>query len=92
MSLGVLAWPVDSEPSWPVVIAWSMSSASPGAALADDDPVGPHVQRVPQQVADRDLALALQVGRARLEGDDVLLAELELRGVLDRDDPLVVRG
>ena len=24
-------------------------------------------------------------------GDDVLLAELELGGVLDRDDPLVVR-
>ncbi len=29
MSAGVLAWPVDSEPSWPVVIAWSMSRASP---------------------------------------------------------------
>ena len=62
-----------------------------GAALADDDPVGPHVHRVAQQVADRDLALALEVRRARLERDDVLLAELELGGVLDRDDPLVVR-
>ena len=29
MSRGVLAWPVDIEPSWPVFIAWSMSSASP---------------------------------------------------------------
>ena len=29
MSLGLFAWPVESEPSWPVVIAWSMSSASP---------------------------------------------------------------
>ena len=29
MSAGVFAWPVESEPSWPVVIAWSMSSASP---------------------------------------------------------------
>ena len=29
MSRGVFAWPVESEPSWPVVIAWSMSSASP---------------------------------------------------------------
>ena len=29
MSFGVFAWPVDSEPSWPVVIAWSMSRASP---------------------------------------------------------------
>ena len=61
-----------------------------GATLADDDPVGAHVQRVAQQVADRDLALALEVRRARLERDDVVLAELELGGVLDRDDPLVV--
>ena len=29
MSRGVLAWPVVSEPSWPVFIAWSMSRASP---------------------------------------------------------------
>ena len=29
MSRGVLAWPVEREPSWPVVMAWSMSSASP---------------------------------------------------------------
>ena len=28
MSRGVLAWPVDIDPSWPVFIAWSMSSAS----------------------------------------------------------------
>ena len=46
MSFGLFAWPVESEPSWPVVIAWSMSSASPAPALADDDPVGPHVHRV----------------------------------------------
>src|SRR5664280_56669 len=29
MSRGLFAWPVDIEPSWPVFIAWSMSSASP---------------------------------------------------------------
>ena len=58
--------------------------------LADDDPVGPHVQRVAEQVADRDLALALEVRRPRLERDDVRLAELQLGGVLDRDDPLVL--
>ena len=29
MSRGVLAWAVVSDPSWPVFIAWSMSSASP---------------------------------------------------------------
>ena len=58
--------------------------------LADDDPVGPHVERVAQQVADRDLAVALEVRRPRLERHDVRLAELQLGGVLDRDDPLVV--
>ena len=31
------------------------------SALADDDAVGAHVHRVPQQAPDRDLALALQV-------------------------------
>ncbi len=29
MSRGLLAWPVDIEPSWPVFMAWSMSRASP---------------------------------------------------------------
>ena len=33
------------------------------ADLADDDPVGSHAQRVAHQVADGDLALALDVGR-----------------------------
>ena len=61
-----------------------------GAALPDDDAVRAHVHRVAQEVADRDLALALEVRRARLERDHVLLAELELGGVLDRDDALAV--
>ena len=39
-----------------------------GAAdLADDDPVGAHAQRVADELADRDLALALDVLRPRLE-------------------------
>src|SRR5829696_662059 len=57
--------------------------------LADDDPVGAHPQRVPDELADADLALALDVGRARLERDHVLLLELKLGGVLDCDDALV---
>jgi hypothetical protein len=36
-------------------------------------------------------ALALDVGRAGLQPDDVLLLELQLDGVLDRDDPLGLR-
>ena len=64
-----------------------------GAAnLADDDPVGPHAQRVPDEVADRDLALALDVLRPRLEPQDVALIELQLGCVLDRDDPVASRA
>ena len=89
-SRGVLACSVVSEPSWPVFIACSMSSASP-PHLADDDPVGPHTQRVDQQHALGHLALAFDVGRAGLQPDHVGLLELELGRVLDGDDPLVGR-
>ena len=58
--------------------------------LTDDDAVGPHAQRVLDQVADRDRALALDVGRARLEAEHVVLVQPELGGVLDGDDALVV--
>ena len=85
----MFAWIVVSEPSWPVFIAWSMSSVSGTADLADDDAVGPHAQRVSDELADADLALALDVRRARLERDHVLLLELKLGRVLDRHDALV---
>ena len=60
--------------------------------LTDDDAVGTHTQRVAHQVADLDLALALDVGRAGFERQHVVLVELELLGVLDGDDALVGRG
>jgi hypothetical protein len=56
--------------------------------LADHDPVGTHAQRVAHQVADGDLAAALDVRRSVLHPHHVGLAESELGGVLDRDDPL----
>jgi hypothetical protein len=62
-----------------------------GTALADHDAVGPHAQGVTHQFANRDGALALDVRGARLEGDHVLLAQLELGCVLDGHDALVVR-
>ena len=62
------------------------------AALADDDAVRPHAQRVAHQVADRDCALALDVGRPGLELHHVVLLELQLGRVLDGDDALVVAG
>ena len=60
------------------------------ACLTDDHPVGPHAQRVAHELADLDLALALDVRRAGLERAHVLLREPELLGVLDRHDAVVV--
>ena len=60
------------------------------AHLADDDALGTHAQAVPDEVAHGDLALALEVGRARLEAHDVRLLELKLGRVLAGDDALVV--
>jgi len=79
------------EPSWPVFMAWSMSSASPPAAFADDDSVGPHAEAVADELADRDRAPPSMFGGRELQGDHVFLAELELGRVLDGDDALVVR-
>ena len=69
-----------------------MSKASPPRHLADDDAVGTHAQRVLDEVALRDLALALDVRRARLQRHDMLLLQLQLGRVLDGDDALVVPG
>ena len=63
-----------------------------GAAdLADDDAVGPHAQRVADEVADRDLRpcprCSAAGSRAGRRGAGV---EPQLGGVLDRDDALVL--
>ena len=91
-SRGVLAWIVVSEPSWPVFMAWSMSSVSGSAALADDDSFGPHTQGVFHQVGGGDCALAFDVRRARFQPHDVVLLELKFGRVLDRDDAVAVRN
>src|SRR5579875_389082 len=62
-----------------------------GADLTDDDPVRAHPQGVPHEVPDGHLPSPLRVGRTGLEAEDVLLVELQLLGVLDGDDPLVLR-
>ncbi len=59
--------------------------------LTDDDALGAHTEGVPDEVHDRDRALAFDVGGARLQADDVILHEPELGGVFDRDDALVLR-
>lgn len=60
------------------------------ADLADDDAVGAHAQGIAHEVADGDSALALEVGRSRLERHDVLLLQAQLGGILDGDDALAV--
>jgi len=59
-------------------------------ALADDDAIRAHTERVADQLSDGDGALALDVGWAGLQRDDVFLPELQLGGILDGDDALVV--
>ena len=58
------------------------------ADFTKNDPVGPHSQRVLDQVTHGDLTAAFQVGRACFQSDDVRLLQLQLRGVLDCDDAL----
>ena len=48
-----------------------------------------YTQRVPDELADRDGPPTFDVGRARLQPQHVVLVELELCGVLDRDDALI---
>ena len=60
------------------------------ADLANDDAIGPHTEGVDDQLPLADGALAFDVRRTRLEPRDVLLLQLQLGGVLDRDDPLAI--
>ena len=56
--------------------------------LPDDDPVRPHTQGVPQQVALSHFALPFNIGRAGFQPHDVLALELQLGSVFDRDHTL----
>ena len=78
-----LAWIVVRLPACPVFMAWSMSSASGAAALADDDPIGPHAQGVADQVAGGDFAAAFDVGGPGFHADHVRLLQTQFGGVLD---------
>jgi hypothetical protein len=75
-SRALLACTVVNDPSCPVFMACSMSSASPPRHLAHDDPVGTHAQRIAHQVADGDLA-ALAVGGPGLEPDQIGVVQRE---------------
>ena len=89
-SRGVLAWMVVSEPSWPVFIACSMSSASSPRTSPTTMRSGRIRSALTQQLPLLDRALAFDVRRPRFEPHDVLLVQLQLGGVLDGDDALAL--
>ena len=59
-----------------------------GADLADDDPAGPHPQALLDQVAQPDLAGALEPGLPGLERHPVGVREAQLEDLLRRHDPV----
>ena len=87
-SRGEFAWIVVSEPSWPVFIAWSMSSVSAPRTSPTTMRSGRMRSALRTSSRIRTSPSPSMFGRPRLEPDHVLLLELELGGVLDRDDPL----
>jgi hypothetical protein len=60
------------------------------AHFADDDALGPHTQAVLDEVAHRDLPVALDIGRPGFEAHHMRLLQLQFGGVLAGDDALVV--
>ena len=87
-SRGVLACTVVSEPSWPVFIACSMSSAS----APRTSPTMMRSGRMRRLLRTRSRWVtsprAFDVRRARLEPHHMRLLQLQLRRVLDGDDAL----
>ena len=88
-SRGEFAWIVVSEPSWPVFMAWSMSSVSAPRTSPTMIRSGRMRREFRTSSRMRISPWPSMFGGPRLERDHVLLLELELGGVLDRDDSLV---
>ncbi|OPY10607.1 MAG: hypothetical protein A4E66_01514 [Syntrophus sp. PtaB.Bin001] len=63
-----------------------------GADFADDNPVWPHSQAVPDQIALGHFTLAFDIFGPRFQADDMFLFELEFGGILDGDNPFVSRN
>ena len=61
-----------------------------GATLANHDSVRSHTQTVLDQIANRHLSTTLDVGRAGLHAEHMVLMELEFLRILNRDDSLPV--
>ncbi len=89
-SRGELACTVDNEPSWPVFIACSMSRHSPPRT----SPTTMRSGRIRSELRTRSRIeispLPSMLRGPALQPDDVILLQLQLDGVLDRDDALAV--
>ena len=89
-SRGVFAWSVDRDPSCPVFIAWSMSSASPPRT----SPMMMRSGRIRNALRSRSRVTISprpsMLGGRPFEAHDVPLREAQLGAVLDRHDALVV--
>ena len=62
------------------------------AALAENDAVGPHTQRVLDQFALADFAFAFDIRRPRFHAADVRLLKLKFGSVFDGDQTLLFRN
>ena len=89
-SRGLLACTVVSEPSWPVFMAWSMSSASPPRT----SPTTMRSGRMRRALRTRSRMVIAprpsMFGGPGLQADHVVLVQLQFGGVLDGDDALVL--
>ncbi len=63
----------------------------PSPALTDDDTVRAHPQAVLDQFPDGNLALAFNILRLAFKPHDVVLLQIQLRRIFNRDDPLPIR-
>ena len=87
-SSGPFACTVVSDPSWPVVIACSMSSASPPRTSPTTSRSGRMRSALRTSSRMPTSPRALQARAARLEPRDVRAVDAQLGGILDRDDAL----
>ena len=62
----------------------------PAADFANYDPVRPHAQGIPHEIADANGTAAFDVFRPAFQTDHVLLLQLQFHGVFNGDDAFVV--
>ena len=86
-----LLWPVEMDSIMACVHRLQHINRFAAADLADDDAIGPHPKRGPNQLPDRDLTLALHIRIARFKTDEIIqMKQSQFRRILDGDDPFIL--